>query len=152
VSTEAPPAPSSSSAPPENETPPKPPANLPDEGAGDQEEERPLNFLLGHKELGLKVSGFKPDSSTLKVKGGKIDLGGQFDMGERFPAVFILQVTGNGDKHSIERDTGRIKSQKRTQEADICGTSTLSEFLAAKLEGHKELLSTVLDLIGLDGE
>jgi hypothetical protein len=146
VTTEAP-------TPPENETPPVPPADLPDdEGVGNQEEKRPLNFLLGHKELGLKVSGFKPDSSVLKVGGGKIDLGGQFDLGERIPAVFIQQVTGNSDDQSIEGDTGRIKSQKRAQKAQICGTATLSEFLAQKLDGHDELLHTVLDLIGLDGE
>lgn len=137
---------------PTNDTPPTPPADLPDDGAGDDEEKDPLNFLLGHKELGLKVSGFKPDSSVLKIKGGKIDLAGQFDLGERFPVVFDLQVTGNLDRHAIELESGAIKSQKRAQEATICGTTTLSEFLAKKLEGHEELLNTVLDLIGLDGE
>lgn len=134
--------------------PPTPPAHLPDDGGDEPEEEKePLLFLLGHKQLGVKVGGFKPDSSTLAIEGGKIDLAGQFDLGERFPAVFTLQVTGNLDRHSIERDSGTVKGQKRKQEATVCGTATLASWLAMQLEvEHPELLGQVLSALDLAAE
>lgn len=138
----------------ELKTPPTPPAALPDDGQDeeDQADPEPLNFLLGNRKLGVKVGGFKPDSSILKIKGGKIDLDGQFDMADRFPAVFTLQVTGNLDRHGIELDTGSVKSQKRAQEATICGTSTLPEYLASKLGENPALLAQVMDALGLTDE
>ncbi len=116
--------------------PPKPPADLgSDESAGKEQQEDPLLYLLGNKQLGVKVGGRKPDAAVLKVKGGKIELEGQFDRGDRFPAVFDLQVTGDGDKDSIELESGVVKSTRKSQEATICGTSTLAAYLARKLEG-----------------
>jgi hypothetical protein len=132
-------------------TPPTPPAALPDDGEDEEEEKDPLLFLLGHKQLGVKVGGFKPDTCILKIKGGKIDVDGQFDLGDRFPAVFTLQVTGNGDRHSIELETGTIKSQNRAQEATVCGTATLATYLQRKLEDdHPELLAQVLSALGTE--
>lgn len=130
--------------------PPTPPADLPEDG-DDEEEKDPLLFLLGHKQLGVKVGGFKPDSNVLKIKGGKIDLEGQFDLGERFPAVFDLQVTGNLQRHGIELETGTIKSQTQSQEATVCGTTTLPVYLERKLGAdHPELLADVLRALGVE--
>lgn len=128
--------------------PPTPPAVLPEDEGGEEEKKDPLLFLLGNRELGVKVGGRKPDASVLKVKGGKIELEGQFDRGDRFPAVFDLQVTGDGDRDSIELETGTIKSTRKTQEATVCGTSTLSAYLARKLEGT-DLYGPVITALGL---
>lgn len=136
---------------PDGEVPPTPPAQLPDDGIDEEElEEEGQLFLLGEKELGLKVGGRKPDSASLKVKGGKIDLNGQFDRGDRFPVVFDLQVTADKDDDSIETASGTVKGTKKTQWATICGATRLGDFLALKLEGHPELLAAVRREIGLE--
>lgn len=132
-------------------SPPTPPADLPNDGDAEEEKD-PLLFLLGNKQLGVKVGGRKPDASVLKVKGGKIELEGQFDRGDRFPAVFDLQVTGDGDRDSIELETGTIKSTRKTQEATVCGTSTLAAYLARKLEDHPGLFGQVTEALGLEIE
>lgn len=138
----------------ELKTPPTPPAALPDDGQDEDDdiEGDPLRFLVGNRKLGVKVGGFKPDASVLKIKGGKIDLEGQYDMGDRFPAVFDLQVTGNNDRHSIELDTGTIKAQNRAQEATICRTTSLPLYLESKLGENPALLAQVMDALGLTDE
>lgn len=128
--------------------PPTPPADLPEDDEPEEEKD-PLLWLLGNKQLGVKVGGRKPDASVLKVKGGKIELEGQFDRGDRFPAVFDLQVTGDGDRDSIELETGTVKSTRKTQEATVCGTSTLAAYLARKLEGT-DLFGPVASALGLE--
>lgn len=128
--------------------PPTPPAALP-EDEGDEDERDPLLHLLGNRKLGVKVGGFKPDSTVLKIKGGAIDVDGQFDMGDRFPAVFDLQVTGNLDRHSIELESGTIKASKRAQEATICGTTTLEIFLERHIE-DETLLAAVRTALGFE--
>lgn len=140
-------------APPKNETPPTPPANLPvDQGAEEEGSKTPLMYLLGNKQLGVKVSGRAPDSSILKIKGGKIELGGQFDRGDRLPTVFEIQVTGSSDDDAIDTESGTVKSTRRTQRATVCATSTLAEYLSTKLADHPQLLGEVLDLLGIAPE
>lgn len=142
--------PGEESTPPLAAVPPTPPAAAPDDD--EVEETSPLLHLLGNKELGLKVGGRKPDSAVLKIKGGKIALDGQFDLEDRFPAVFDLQITGDGTKHGIETATGTVKSSRKDQEATICGTATVADWLALRLEHNQELLSVVLKELDLTAE
>jgi hypothetical protein len=126
-----------------------PPADLPDDGAQGEEDEQPQLFVLGDKELGLKVSGRKPDSAALKLKGAKIDLGGQFDRGDRFVAALTLQITGDNDQDTIETATGVVKSTSKAQSATVCGAGRLEDYLLMKLDGHPELLAAVLKALEL---
>lgn len=132
--------------------PPTPPASSPDDGQEDEDPKSPLLHLLGNRELGLKVGGRKPDVASMKVKGGKIELTGQYDRGDRFPAVFDLQVTEDKDVDSIETATGTVKATRKTQGATICGTTTVADWLAMKLEDNQELLSVVLKELDLSAE
>ncbi len=132
--------------------PPTPAAELPAEEEDEDPEPENQLFLLGNKELGLKVSGRKPDSSSLKIKGGKIDLSGQYNREDRITAVVQLQVTSDNDQDTIETATGLVKSTKKTQMATICGIDTIADWLALKLEGHPELIAQVKKAAGLDEE
>lgn len=130
--------------------PPTPPAHLPDDGGGEEEEEPESQLLLmADRELGLKVGGRKPDSSVLKLKGGKIDLQGQFDRGDRFLAVTTLQVTGDNDQDTIEKLTGEVKSTSKAQNATLCGITRIEEYLANRI-ADDELLNAVLAALELD--
>lgn len=132
--------------------PPTPAAELPGEEEDDEEGPQDQLVLVGNRELGLKVAGRKPDSSSLKMKGGKIDLSGQYDRGDRITAVVQLQVTGDNDQDTIETATGLVKSTKKTQNATVCGIDTIGDWLALKLEGHPELIAAVKKAAGLDQE
>lgn len=120
--------------------PPTPPANLPDEEPEDDPEaeaEVPPLGIVGNRELGLKVGGRKPDSSTLHLKGGKIELtgpkGSQFDRGDRFLTVSTLQVTGDNDQDTIVKHTGEITSASKKQSATLCGIERIEEWLLGRL-------------------
>jgi hypothetical protein len=130
--------------------PPTPPASLPDDGAGEEEEEPESQLLLmADRQLGLRVGGRKPDSSVLKLKGGKIDLQGQFDRGDRFLAVTTLQVTGDNDQDTIEKLSGEVKSTSKAQNATLCGITRIEEYLANRI-ADDELLNAVLAALELD--
>lgn len=132
--------------------PPTPPADLPDDGTEEDEEPSDALFVLGDKELGLKVGGRKPDSSVLKLKGGKIDLNGQFDRGDRFLTVTTLQVTADLDADTIETWSGDVKSTSKAQTATLCGITRLEEYLAERLRGSlsEEDVARVFDVLDLE--
>lgn len=113
--------------------PPTPPADLPDDGNGEPQDELPGLELDGERELQIKVGGRKPDASVLKLKGGSIDLKGQFDRGDRIVAVATLQVTGNHDDDTIETHTGDVKSTSRKQKATLCGITRIDQYVSEKL-------------------
>lgn len=131
--------------------PPTPPANLPDDGGEEEEEPDPEGqlLLMADQELGLKVGGRKPDSSVLKLKGGKIDLQGQFNRGDRFLAVTTLQVTGDNDQDTIDKLSGEVKSTSKAQGATLCGITRIEEYLATRI-ADDELLNAVLAALELD--
>lgn len=142
-------APETPAAPETNGAPPTPQAELPDDDVLLDDDDQ-LLLLLGEHELGKKVGGRKPDSSSLTVKGGKIDLDGQFNRGDRIVAIVQLQVTGDNDQDTIETASGHVKSTKKTQNATICGIGRLEEFLAMKLDDHPEVLDQLRDLLDLE--
>lgn len=114
--------------------PPTPAAELPDDGGEPEEEPEDEGLTIGgYKKLGVKVGGRVPDTSVLKLKGSKISLDGQFDRGDRFPTVSILQVTGDNDNDTINTLTGAIKSTSKAQSATLCGITTLEKWLAEHL-------------------
>lgn len=115
-------------------TPPTPPAALPDDGEGDEDGEAGDQlFLVGDGELGLKVSGRKPDSAVLKFKGAKVDLHGQFNRGDRITAVDVWQVTADLDQDTIDTLSGEVKSTSKAQGATLCGTKRIESWLAERL-------------------
>jgi len=114
--------------------PPTPPAALPDDGNGEGEEPTDQLFLTADRELGVKVGGRKPDSSVLKLKGGKVDLPkSQFNRGDRFLAVTTLQVTGDNDQDTIEKLSGDVKSTSKAQSATLCGIARIEPYLHERL-------------------
>ena len=132
--------------------PPTPPAALPDDD-GEPEDEEPSGpelFLFANKELGLKVSGRKPDTSVLKYKGGKIDLGGQFDREDRFLTVDVWQVTGDNDQDTINKLSGEVKSTSKAQSATLCGTARIEDWLKARLKDQPELMVATFAALELD--
>lgn len=129
--------------------PPTPPAQLPDDGGDEDEVEVPQLFLTGERAIGVKVGGRKPDSSVLKLKGGKIDLQGQFDRGDRLIAVATLQVTGDNDQDTIEKASGVVKSTSKVQHATLCGFARVEEWLADKLGDDPQFLDDVLNRLDL---
>lgn len=136
----------------EGQQPPTPPADLPDDGTEEDEEPSDALFVLGDKELGLKVGGRKPDSSVLKLKGGKIDLNGQFDRGDRFLTVTTLQVTADLDADTIETWSGDVRSTSKAQTATLCGITRLEEYLEERLRGSlsEEDVARVFDVLDLE--
>ncbi len=126
------------------EEPPTPPADLPADPAGEAEEQNPLFELSlpGDRELGLKVSGNKPEVCVLKIKGAKIDVAGQFDRGDRFPIVQIVQVTGDNDQDTIDTLSGNVKSTSKEQKATVCGALRLEDYLKQQI-GDPELREKV---------
>lgn len=136
----------------EGEQPPTPPADLPDDGTEEDEEPSDALFVLGDKELGLKVGGRKPDSSVLKFKGTKVDLGGQFDRGDRLTTVDVWQVTGDDDEDSIDTHSGDVKSTSKAQKATLCGTKRIEQWLTERLADglSGEELARVFDLLDLE--
>lgn len=145
----------------EPETPAEPPAEpagegpaaeLPDDGLEEDGEQIPALFLTGDYEVGTKVKGRKPDSTVLKLKGGKIDLQGQFNREDRLLILATVQVTGDAQNDTIVKETGEVKSTSQAQSATICGVSRLEDFLRLKLEGHPEILDVVLKHLDLGEE
>lgn len=138
--------------------PPTPPAQLPGEGEGGEEEEaeedEPKLAIIGDRELGLKVGGRKPDMATLHLKGGKIELSGpkgsQFDRGDRFLTVSTLQVTADNDKDTIVKHTGEVTSTSKKQGATLCGIVRIEDWLLEKLADEpadfREMVFKALDL------
>lgn len=138
---------------PKGETP-EAGAELPDDGLaeGDDDSEMPTLFLTGDYEVGKMVKGRKPDTSVLKLKGGKIDLEGQFNRGDRLMLLTTVQVTGDNDQDTIEKLTGEVKSTSKAQSATVCGVARLEDFLRGKLEDHPEVLDVVLKYLDLRDE
>lgn len=128
--------------------PPTPPAALPDDGDGDEESEAQL-FLIGDRQLGVKVGGKKPESSVLKFKGSKVDLSGQFDLGQRVLTVDLWQVTGDKNQHTIEKASGAVKASSKVQSATLCSTAKIEDWLAERLE-DPALIATVFARLELD--
>lgn len=132
---------SSKQAPPVPEdnggAPPTPPANLPGDEPDDddvEEDEKGLR-LIGDRELGLKVGGRKPDGTTLKFKGAKVDLGaGQFDRETRIRTVDVWQVTGDNNQDTIDTASGEVKSTSKVQSATLCGTERVEKWLLDRLQ------------------
>lgn len=157
--TEAPAKPGSSTEPGTEEaknsasgsTPPTPPADLgrePDPQPDDLAPEDGL-FLTGPYEVGTKVKGNKPEGAVLKLKGGKVELGkSQFNRGERFPVLAIVQVTGDNDQDTIDKLSGDVKSTSKAQSATVCQTALLQEFLASQIEDD-QLVARVCVELGL---
>lgn len=130
--------------------PPTPPANLPDDaGDPDAEEEAPQLFVTGERQIGVKVGGRKPDSSVLKLKGGKIDLQGQFDRGDRFIAVATLQIVGDNDQDTIDKQSGEVKSTSKAQSATLCGFARIEEYIVDRIE-DPALRNQVLEALDLE--
>lgn len=133
-----------------DEGPPTPPADLPDDEPDAEADESGQTLLIaGERTLGLKVGGREPDSSVFKLKGCKIDLDGQFDRGDRFLAVTILQVTGDNDQDTIDTLSGEVKSTSKAQGATLCGISRIEDYLAAKIK-DRGLLEQVADALELE--
>lgn len=131
-----------------------PAADLPDDSDGEAggDGELPTLFLLGDYQLGNKVKGRTPDTNSLHLKGGKIELQGQFNRGDRLLVLATVQVTGDNDQDSIEKSTGEIKSTSKQQGATVCGTARLEDWLKMKLEGHPELLEATLKALDVGAE
>lgn len=137
---------------PEAEAPPTPPADLPADPAGEEEQQDPLFELsiTAERELGLKVSGNTPEVSVLKIKGSTLNAGkGQFDRGDRFPVVQIVQVTGDNDQDNIDTLSGNVKSTTKEQKATVCGALRLEEYLKQQI-GNAELRAQVFAELGLE--
>lgn len=138
-------------------TPPTPPAVLPDDAPAGDQGELPGLEMIGDRELGLKVGGRKPDSAVLKFKGCKVSLtgpkGSQFDRQDRIIVVDIWQVTGDNDQDTIETRTGEVKSTSKTQNATLCGTTRIEDYVREKLAGA-EFDNQEIDkiLLALDAE
>lgn len=137
--------------PPTDDLPPTPAADLPvGDSKAEEEQEAPQLFLTGSKSIGVKVGGRKPDSSVLKYKAGKLELGkSQFDREDRFLTVDVWQVTGDNDQDTINKVSGEVRSTSKAQSATLCGTTRLEEWLAAKIEDRK-LLEEVCGALDLD--
>lgn len=135
----------SAEPPPAAEEPPTPPASLPDDGDG-EEVEAPQLFVTGERQIGVKVGGRKPDTSVLKLKGTKIDLGGQFDRGDRLITVATLQISADLDSDTIDRVSGEVKSTSKVQTATLCGFMRLEEYIADRIE-DSELRNRVLEAL-----
>lgn len=143
-----------------NGEPPTPAAKLPEgEGGAEDEEEPDKLAITGDRELGLKVGGRKPDSATLHLKGGKIELtgpkGSQFDRGDRFLTVSTLQVTGDDDKDTIVKHSGEVTSTSKKQVATLCGIVRLEEWVQSRVEGKQltaEQVDWLWDVLELDPE
>lgn len=125
--------------PPQNEREPEDPFH--DEDGDDDQEEGPQLSLVGGGSLGNKVGGRVPDSAVLKYKGAKVELQGQtqFDRGERIIAVDIWQVTGDNDQDTIDTASGDVKSTSKSQNATLCGSSRIEDYLASKITDRRVL-------------
>jgi hypothetical protein len=127
--------------------PPTPAAELPDDDP-DAEPEAEFELTIGgNRQLGLKVGGRIPDSCVLKLKGGKVELAGQFDRGDRFLTVATLQVTGDNDQDTIDKLSGEVKSTSKAQNATLCGILRLEEYLEQHLP--ESLTEPVFQALGL---
>jgi hypothetical protein len=71
--------------------------------------------------LSLKVTGKKPTTSTLKLTGGKFEVDGQYDKGDRLLVTLEVLVNGVGFKDSVDVKTTQITQCTRLQEALITG-------------------------------
>jgi hypothetical protein len=127
--------------------PPTPAAELPDDGAEDEAPKTELT-IGSNRQLGLKVGGRVPDSCVLKLKGGKIELAGQFDRSDRFLTVSTLQVTGDNDQDTINKLSGEVKSTSKAQSATLCGILRLEEYLEQRLP--ESLVKPVFEALELE--
>jgi hypothetical protein len=142
----------------EGGSPPTPPAKLPEgEGAGESEDEPERLAILGDRELGLKVGGRKPDSASLHLKGGRIELtgpkGSQFDRGDRFLTVTTLQVTGDNDQDTIEKISGDVRSTSKKQSATLCGIARLEDWVEERVRDKRltaEQVDWLFDVLELE--
>lgn len=99
---------------------PTPPADLPeDEDTGDEEAEGLV--LDGDHQLSLTIGGAKPTSSVLKLKGGSLELDGEFRKGSRLRVTLDLRVGAVKIEDTVDSGSGEVKSTKRTQWATIEG-------------------------------
>src|SRR5262245_15891655 len=107
--------------------PPTPPADLPDDGPKPTPDEAEFGLVIpGSKDvkadqLSLKVGGEKPRTCVLKLKGGKIDVNGQFVKGDRLRLLIDVQITGDNVQDTIDKLTGEVKSTSKAQSATIVG-------------------------------
>lgn len=134
---------------PEPPTPPTPAAELPDDGAEDDDGKPEFELTIGgNRQLGLKVGGRLPDSCVLKLKGTKIEVAGQFDREDRFLAVTTLQVTGDNTQDTIDKLSGEVKSTSKAQSATLCGILRIEEYLEQRLP--ESLVKPVFEALELE--
>jgi hypothetical protein len=71
--------------------------------------------------LSLKVTGKKPTTATLTLVGGKIDVSGSFDKGERIALYVEAVVNDVGFKDTEDSKTGQVTGCERRHKARITG-------------------------------
>lgn len=87
-----------------------------DEGAG---EEPGSLYLEGSGQLTLDVGGTKPTSSSLRIVGGKVEVGGSYKKGELIEATVLLRVDEIAFRDTRDSQTGNVVSTDRAHKATI---------------------------------
>lgn len=79
--------------------------------------------VQGTSQLSWDVGGKKPNTSSLRIVGGKVDVEGQFKKGQKFQALVDLEVKEVGFVDQVDASTGQVIGCDRRQKARIIGIS-----------------------------
>jgi hypothetical protein len=96
--------------------------------ADDDEPAEPVaTFLRGDGQLGFKVGGKTPTSSSLTLTGGKINVDGQYAKGATVVLRVVARVNDVAFKDKEDPKTGQVIDCTRGHKARILSLSVLDE-------------------------
>ena len=76
-----------------------------------------------HEKLGLNVTGRTPTSSTLAITGGKVEVAGQYDLGDTVSFRVTVVIGDVGFKDETDSKTRQVVGRERRHKGSIIGIS-----------------------------
>lgn len=79
----------------------------------------------GNGQLTLSVGGKRPTTSSLRLVGGRVEVEGQFDKGERLVLRIECEVREVAFRNEVDVKTGQVVGCERRQKASITGVTRI---------------------------
>lgn len=81
--------------------------------------------VTGSDQLSFNVGGKRPSGSSLRIVGGRVEVEGQYEKGQKLRVEMLVEVRSIEFRDEVDEKTGQVVGCERRHKASVVGPPKL---------------------------
>lgn len=80
-----------------------------------------MNAVVEREQLTFDVGGREPDGASLRITGGRVEIAGQYEKGQKLRVSMLVEVREVAFVDEVDQKTGQVVGTERRHKAAVVG-------------------------------